>query len=203
MNDYSQGQSGGSGCACTVCSIDPARQRLDKFKGYHKINPKKDDPPDETTFFFLTSHRVFAFQLRERYWEAINVADIREITASDTAFSNLVLNPSVKDTIKALSKSFTRSDSKRSGASAPADFIKGKGEGRVFLLHGPPGVGKTATAEAIAEMTKRPLLALTCGDLGTVAKDVELSLSKYMFYGMSQGFKHIAFGGSRLTNKTR
>jgi DNA polymerase III delta prime subunit len=34
-----------------------------------------------------------------------------------------------------------------------ADFIQNKGEGQIFLLHGPPGVGKTYTAECIAEYT--------------------------------------------------
>jgi ATP-dependent Clp protease ATP-binding subunit ClpA len=33
------------------------------------------------------------------------------------------------------------------------DFIQSKGEGRIFLLHGPSGVGKTYTAECIAEFT--------------------------------------------------
>lgn len=36
-----------------------------------------------------------------------------------------------------------------------ADFIQSKGEGQIFLLHGPPGVGKTYTAECIAELTSR------------------------------------------------
>ena len=63
--------------------------------------------------------------------------------------------------------------------SPAPDFIKGKGEGRIFLLHGPPGVGKTATGEAVAEITKRPLLALTCGDLGTTSKEVEKALETY------------------------
>lgn len=36
-----------------------------------------------------------------------------------------------------------------------ADFIRSKGEGQIFLLHGPPGVGKTYTAECIAESTRK------------------------------------------------
>ena len=36
------------------------------------------------------------------------------------------------------------------------DVVEGKGGSAVFLLHGPPGSGKTLTAEAIAEMLRKP-----------------------------------------------
>lgn len=45
------------------------------------------------------------------------------------------------------------------GAADPA------GRGATINLHGPPGVGKSRTAEAIAGELGRPLLALTAGDL--------------------------------------
>lgn len=43
------------------------------------------------------------------------------------------------------------------------DLVRGKGKGLIILLHGAPGVGKTSTAECVAEYTNRPLFALTCG----------------------------------------
>ena len=67
------------------------------------------------------------------------------------------------------------------------DIVKGKGEGKIFLLHGPPGTGKTLSAEVVAELTKRPLLSLTCGDSGTTAEEVELRLSRYMSLGEMWG----------------
>lgn len=42
---------------------------------------------------------------------------------------------------------------RKGGAAWSADFVQNKGEGQIFLLHGPSGVGKTYTAESIAEMT--------------------------------------------------
>jgi ATP-dependent Lon protease len=42
-------------------------------------------------------------------------------------------------------------------AGKGVDVMEGKGEGAIFLLHGPPGVGKTLTAEAIAELLHKPL----------------------------------------------
>lgn len=44
---------------------------------------------------------------------------------------------------------------------------------------GPPGSGKTSTAETIAAYTGRPLYAITCGDLGTSAKELEKNLLRH------------------------
>ena len=77
-----------------------------------------------------------------------------------------------------------------------ADYIKGKGEGQVMLLHGPPGTGKTLTAgmrritwcitqmlmsppESVAEYTRRPLLSITAADLGQEPDDLEASLLQF------------------------
>jgi SpoVK/Ycf46/Vps4 family AAA+-type ATPase len=53
------------------------------------------------------------------------------------------------------------------------DFIGGKGQGMIMLLCGPPGVGKTLTAETVSEHLRRPLYKLGAGDLGTEARIVE------------------------------
>lgn len=42
-------------------------------------------------------------------------------------------------------------------------LVRGKGKGVIILLHGVPGVGKTSTAECVAEYTERPLFSITCG----------------------------------------
>ncbi|KAM0214746.1 hypothetical protein ACHAQD_008645 [Fusarium lateritium] len=57
------------------------------------------------------------------------------------------------------------------------DFIRGKGKGLIILLHGAPGVGKTATAEAVAYAHRKPLFPITCGDLGVDPVLVESTLS--------------------------
>ena len=41
-----------------------------------------------------------------------------------------------------------------------------------------PGVGKTSTAECIADYTQRPLFPITCGDIGETAASVEANLGK-------------------------
>lgn len=59
------------------------------------------------------------------------------------------------------------------------DLVKGKGQGLIILLHGPPGVGKTLTAETIAVHTRRPLYAITCGDIGQSPREIEESLEHH------------------------
>ncbi|RYO75025.1 hypothetical protein DL764_010597 [Monosporascus ibericus] len=59
-----------------------------------------------------------------------------------------------------------------------ADFVEGKGNGLIFLLHGGPGVGKTFTAECIAHSLERPLMVLTTSDIGTFPEAVEKRLAR-------------------------
>jgi len=61
----------------------------------------------------------------------------------------LVMNNARKATLMSLAKSFGRRN--KLGEEIPkgmwaADFVRGKGSGLIFLLHGRPGVGKTCTA---------------------------------------------------------
>ena len=59
------------------------------------------------------------------------------------------------------------------------DAVAGKGRGLIILLHGVPGVGKTSTAECVAAELKRPLLPITCGDIGTTAQEAEATLESF------------------------
>ena len=56
------------------------------------------------------------------------------------------------------------------------DIIAGKGSGACVLLGGPPGVGKTLTAEVFAEATERPLLSVQAAQLGTSPDNIEKQL---------------------------
>jgi len=88
------------------------------------------------------------FSFYAKKWGEISVNDLTPIAFDDTAFEKLVIPQDKKILISALvrfqDKAFT-------------DIISGKGGGCIFLLHGSPGVGKTLTAESIAELMRRPL----------------------------------------------
>lgn len=53
------------------------------------------------------------------------------------------------------------------------DIVEGKGEGACILLGGPPGVGKTLTAQVFAEATERPLLSVQAAQLGVNPDTIE------------------------------
>ncbi|KAK5400932.1 hypothetical protein LTR06_011101 [Exophiala xenobiotica] len=100
------------------------------------------------------------------------VDDIKEIGWDCSAFDTLVIPASQKDIIQSLVGRHTNgSDNEKFD-----DIMKGKGQNVVLLLHGPPGVGKTLTAEGLAENRKLPLYNVCAGELGTNAEDLEKSV---------------------------
>ena len=119
---------------------------------------------------WLTWPAVAGFSFAAKAWGVVLVDGLREPTFNERAFEQLVLPASHKRLIHALVMSHG------DGGRQTADLIAGKGEGSIFLLHGPPGVGKTLTAEAIAEMLHRPLYSVSMGELGTTPESLERNL---------------------------
>ncbi|KAL8697714.1 MAG: hypothetical protein Q9201_006975, partial [Fulgogasparrea decipioides] len=134
--------------------------------------PMKKDLSDHQLLLLCPLTRAFA--LKTKQWVTIAVDYARETTPSELSLANLVLGSDELETVRGLSK---RQNSKHDIWAA--DFIEGKGTGQIILLHGPPGVGKTYTVEAIAEWLHRPLLALTIADIGTIETRVELELIRW------------------------
>jgi SpoVK/Ycf46/Vps4 family AAA+-type ATPase len=64
-----------------------------------------------------------------------------------------------------------------------SDIIEGKGLGVAVLLGGPPGVGKTLTAEVFAEASERPLYSIQAAQLGIKADEVEKNLAQFLARG--------------------
>lgn len=155
-------------------------QKWSNFNDYQ--DPEAPDvEPSGPVVRELTEHQLLllcpdalAYALRYKQWILISLDYIQESVPSDESISNLVIGQDELKTIQALSN---RQNSKIRHWSA--DFIEGKGSGQIILLHGPPGVGKTYTVEAISEWLHRPLLALTVADIGTIETLVEGQLMKW------------------------
>ena len=128
----------------------------------------------------LLPYSVHGFVLRSRKWRTFDIDKVEDIKYS-SGFDDLVLPPGHKDTVEALVNRHSRGPEtigSRTEIKSSMDLVTGKGKGLIILLHGAPGVGKTSTAECVADKTERPLFPITCGDLGESAIEVEESLER-------------------------
>ncbi len=127
----------------------------------------------------LLPRRVVAYTIRERRFVMLDIRSLKSLPVPDNVFGDLKINPQHGMMVQSLVKSHLDKQAAQKlhpGASLNQDLIRGKGSALVILLHGVPGVGKTATAEAVAQVNKKPLFAITCGDLGITPREVEESL---------------------------
>ncbi|ROV95022.1 hypothetical protein VMCG_08305 [Cytospora schulzeri] len=122
----------------------------------------------------LCNPRVRGYSLTLKQWGEFEVDNIGEIVWNDGAFPNLMLPSGYKDLIL----SFV--EGKATSKGTFDDIIEGKGLGLIMLLAGNPGTGKTLTAEAVADKVRRPLYALSAGELGQEARNVEHRLSSIL-----------------------
>jgi hypothetical protein len=135
----------------------------------------------------ICSPLVRGYSLKTKMWLNFFVNSVHEITWNTGAFDRLVLPSQQKELILG----FT--ESQKDYKEAFDDVIEGKGRGMILLLTGPPGmytlstysntmvntclgVGKTLTAESVAEEMKVPLYMMSAGDLGLDPRTVESAL---------------------------
>jgi len=114
---------------------------------------------------------VLGFSFSAKKGGEINISALGDIVFDDRAFERLVLPTEKKILIKALVENCDNTF---------GDIITGKGGGCIFLLHGSPGVGKTLTAESIAELLHRPLYSVSVGELGTDTVELEKRLREIL-----------------------
>ncbi|RWA05173.1 hypothetical protein EKO27_g9937 [Xylaria grammica] len=173
-------------CGCDACdkSRDPTQGNDGPYAEFRDLDATQDAAPRSEVFYHVLSKVIPSFIPSSRRWACVNLSFLKPIKPNKDAFRDLVLDDEIKMTVKALiGKLATEAE----GRLLPwnTDFVQNKGEGRIFLLHGTPGVGKTSTAECIAESTNRPLIAITSGDLGV--SRVEDSLKYFLDLGQRYG----------------
>jgi len=70
------------------------------------------------------------------------------------------------------------------------DVVQGKSGGTTVLCAGPPGVGKTLTAEVYSEVIRRPLYWVGSGQLGLNVMEMEQALKSTLISAQRWGGGH-------------
>ncbi|KAK4085061.1 uncharacterized protein Triagg1_51 [Trichoderma aggressivum f. europaeum] len=141
----------------------------------------EDNPMLGDSFFLCLPTSIAGFNMQTKEWINLNVHYIEDVVWNTEAFEFLVIDQGTKSMIQAVVTNQLH-------ASQNTDLIRGKGNGLFILLHGGPGTGKTLTAESVAEIAKKPLYRVTCGDIGTSAQDVENYLEIVLHLGKTWGY---------------
>lgn len=118
----------------------------------------------------MADAKVRGYSLRDKKWFSFFIDNVKDIEWNGDAFKSLVAPQEQKDLILSFAESQIKNREHFD------DFIQGKGKGIIMLLSGPPGVGKTLTAESVAETMKAPLYSIGAADLGSKPAPLEKSL---------------------------
>ncbi|KAI0967674.1 P-loop containing nucleoside triphosphate hydrolase protein [Xylaria arbuscula] len=129
-----------------------------------------DDELQDDQIITLPS-MVYGFSLGAKLWGGFAVSRIEPVKWDPSIWKSLVLPNTQKRLIRTLIQNHV------SNGGGFDDFVRDKGKGLVGLLAGPPGVGKTLTAEAVAESVQRPLYMLSSGELGDKPHEIDKRLS--------------------------
>ncbi|KAI4865270.1 P-loop containing nucleoside triphosphate hydrolase protein [Hypoxylon rubiginosum] len=147
----------------------PPPQIMLRSAKYGAKYAKRPELTDDMLHLCSAYVRGYCFKIKK--WVTFHIDNVREIQWHDGAFDSLVLAGQYKKLITAFVESHVENKDRFD------DVIEGKGQGITMLLEGPPGVGKTLTAEAVSEKLRRPLYVMGAGELGADPESVEESLS--------------------------
>lgn len=160
-------------CQCAPCRNGP----IQLWPGSEFEDPEKERQEflKEPERLLLCPPKVMGYVPMERLWVQFNVDRLEEIKQEQKEKDKLCfeemleLDRKHKNMLLALIKNH-ESRKNDFNESSISDFVQdpidGKGRGLAILLHGPPGVGKTLTAEAVALATAKPLLFVSVAEFG-------------------------------------
>ncbi|MFC3606384.1 ATP-binding protein [Stutzerimonas tarimensis] len=120
------------------------------------------------TFSELPVHAyilMFHLELHHHLW--VHVDDMQPYEYQPDLKQKLILPPEQTDLIDILTAEMD---------VLMDDIVEGKSGGTTVLCAGPPGVGKTLTAEVYSEIIKRPLYRVHSGQLGLSVAEMEQTL---------------------------
>jgi hypothetical protein len=119
---------------------------------------------------------MFHLELHHHLW--VHVDDLQPYAYQPQLKHKLVLPPEQTDLIDILTAEMD---------VLMDDIIAGKSGGTTVLCSGPPGVGKTLTAEVYAEIVRRPLYRVHSGQLGLNVTSMETALKDVLLRAQRWG----------------
>ncbi|KAL6884260.1 hypothetical protein HDV57DRAFT_494086 [Trichoderma longibrachiatum] len=160
---------------------DAMGERWEGMPSIGSFDLKSENDVTIPSGILVLPRRFFAYVLRDRKFASVDVMMMEKIPPQQYIFDDLEIDENNKRMVKSLvAEHFQKRELQRIRPGIGLmnqDLIRGKGLGLFILLHGVPGCGKTATAEAVAQANGKPLFAITCGDLGFTPKEVEEELN--------------------------
>ncbi|KAF5229970.1 hypothetical protein FAUST_10062 [Fusarium austroamericanum] len=179
-------------CLCTDCQTNTGLCARYRTHFDEKKFIEKEEWDEEQ--YLICPPRVLGYILKDKQWAQLQVTSLSRPSQrdDDELLSRLKLaddKPSKKgkeestkalllDLVRSHTSTTVKADAKEEEGLNVDDIIPDKGKGLIILLYGPPGVGKTSTAEAIAIATGKALFSVSVADVGTNAKLVESNLAR-------------------------
>lgn len=154
----------------------PTARDEDRFKHFDVLDPSAA-PPELA--LLLCPQQAHAYNMRDKQWRLVQVEELQPISFRRNAWDRLVLDAEYKSIIQAMVSSYVDKSAQLD------DLVAAKGMGLTVLMHGPPGSGKTLTAECVAQAFSRPLYHVTCGDLGNEPDVLESRLEEIFDYAVT------------------
>ena len=121
----------------------------------------------------LMHSMLYGFSLGDKVWGGFSVSRLSAVDWNPSVFDSVIIDGGRKKFLESL----VRNHSSRTAQNSFDDIVRDKGKGLVGLFCGPPGLGKTLTAEAVAEVARRPLITLSSGEMGDNSISVEKRLN--------------------------
>ncbi|KAK3985455.1 putative atpase aaa+ type core [Cladorrhinum sp. PSN332] len=110
----------------------------------------------------LCPSHVLCYGIDSRSWYDVSVSKLKVVEWQTEGLKNLVVDPDTKDMLTGLVQQH-----RKNRLRGLNDIVRSKGKGLIVVLYGNPGVGKTLTAETVAEYTKKPLYPINIGELSS------------------------------------
>ena len=177
LNDSSDSTGGnrGVGARTNFWSMKRPRAVANKSSEDLSLNSRTifsdtiSEPPEIPVHPFVP---VYHLDLHHRF--RVNVMELRDYQYNKE-LNNLLILPDINKRLIDVLVS--------QGRVSFQDIVEGKGAGACILLGGPPGVGKTLTAEVFAEATERPLLSVQAAQLGVNPDTIEKQFNNILLLG--------------------